>query len=228
MPFTMLLPAINVFLPFRTASLYLLFPSTMLCCQKGLLLSGKWVMTGLGRWFCLLYTGVWWRYCNVSLSIHLEGFEMKQMRFSFLMVYWCFGVYRVFACHICLTFSSFNDSVRLFINTSFSLISYFIITVSSFSVYAGIVWWIYCSTSTRVTVKQAFSWLILLELSSFCRSNFFPKCSRVFVISSMTINNFLSVFVSFISKVGVLAFSDTDVDKSQLYSKNSIQSCVTT
>ena len=87
MPFTMLLPAINVFLPFRTASLYLLFPSTMLCCQKGLLLSGKWVMTGLGRWFCLLYTGVWWRYCNVSLSIHLECLEMKQMCFSFLMVY---------------------------------------------------------------------------------------------------------------------------------------------
>ena len=87
MPFTMLLPAINVFLPFRTALLYLLFPSTMLCCQKGLLLSGKWVMTGLGRWFCLLYTGVWWRYCNVSLSIHLECLEMKQMCFSFLMVY---------------------------------------------------------------------------------------------------------------------------------------------
>ena len=49
MTFTMLVSTVKVFLPFRTVSLYLLFPGTVLCCQKGLPFSGKWFMTGLGR-----------------------------------------------------------------------------------------------------------------------------------------------------------------------------------
>ena len=66
---------------------------------------------------------------------------------------------------------------------------------------------------SRVVVKQMSSRLIMLELSFFCCSNFFPRCCRIFIIWSMTINNSLWVFVSFISKVGVLAFSKIDVIK---------------
>ena len=43
---------------------------------------------------------------------------------------------------------------------------------------------------------------------------FFPKCSRVSVIPSMTTNNSVGVFVSSVPKVGVLAFSDIGFDKS--------------
>ena len=43
---------------------------------------------------------------------------------------------------------------------------------------------------------------------------FFPKCSRVSAISSMTTNNSLGVSVSSVSIVGVLAFSDIGFDKS--------------
>ena len=61
---------------------------------------------------------------------------------------------------------------------------------------------------------------------------FFPKCSKVFVISLITIYTYLWVFVSFVSNVGVLAFSGTVGDKSKLSSmfltlKNSIVSCIT-
>ena len=49
MPFTMLVPTMNVFLPFRTVLQYLPFPGTVFCCQKELSFSGKWFMTGLGR-----------------------------------------------------------------------------------------------------------------------------------------------------------------------------------
>ena len=58
MAFTIPVPTLKVCLPFRTASLYLLFPDTVLCCQEELPFSRKWFITGLRRWFCFLYAGV--------------------------------------------------------------------------------------------------------------------------------------------------------------------------
>ena len=48
MPFTMCIPVMDVFLPFRTTYLYSLFPGTVLFCQKELSFSRKLFMTGLG------------------------------------------------------------------------------------------------------------------------------------------------------------------------------------
>ena len=170
MPFTMLVPTMNVFLPFGTVSLYLLFPGTVFCCQKGLSFSGKWFLTGLGGWFYFLYTGVWWWWCS-NISFSLQFFTSlsntsSQVFWSEANLFlvsngifwwdWSFRVCLVSVCHFCLPFSLFNVSVGCFINISFSPISclsllfssfsisilLLSIPISSFLVYAGIAWWI--------------------------------------------------------------------------------------
>ena len=96
MPFTMLVPAMNVFLPFRTVSLYLQFPGTGLWCEKGLSFSGKWFMTGLGddfAFYILAFDGsivmLLFRYSSsrLYLTLHSECFKIKQICFSCLTVY---------------------------------------------------------------------------------------------------------------------------------------------
>ena len=89
------------------------------------------------------------------LKLYLECFELEQICFSFLMLHFvkeC--VCRVSVCHICLALSSFNFSVRPFVNIFFSfmscfslLFSDFSVSISSFSfptssllVYAGTTW----------------------------------------------------------------------------------------
>lgn len=123
MPFTLMVPTANVFLLFHSPSVstvcwyYILLP-------KGVISLWKWFMTGLGRWLCMLYTDICFRF-------HL--------------------------------FSLFSISI-----------SFFSICTCSLLFYAGIEWWMYCSNSSRVTIKQTSSWLIRFELSSFGCSNFFP------------------------------------------------------
>ena len=107
MPFTMLVPIMNVFLLFRTASLYLLFPGTVLCCQKGLSFSGKWFMMGFVDDFAcyiLMFEDsvvmILFLYSSslLYLTLRLECFEVEQICFSFLMVY--FVKIDVFAIHL--------------------------------------------------------------------------------------------------------------------------------
>ena len=93
MAFTIPVPTLNVCLPFRTASLYLLFPDTVLCCQEELPFSRKWFMTGLRRWFCFLYAGVddgvvmFLSFFFSFSLLYLEYCETKEICFSFLMVH---------------------------------------------------------------------------------------------------------------------------------------------
>ena len=95
---------------------------------------------------------------------------------------------------------------------------FFSIPISSLLVYAGNGSWMNCSNSSKDIVEQASSWLILLQVGSFCYCNFFPRWSNMFIISSRTKNKYLGLFISFIWKVTVLAFSNIVVDKIQLCS----------
>ena len=96
----------------------------------------------------------------LDLTLHPECFEVEQICFSCLMVYFdetdVLAFIWVFFCHFYLVLSSFNVSVRHFIDRPFShisclsllfssfsvSISFFIIPISYFLVYAGIAWWI--------------------------------------------------------------------------------------
>ena len=126
------------------------------------------------------------------LTLHLEFFEVEQICLSFLMVHFVEIDFFAFVGFLFATsvwpFLHLLFSL-VFIKISFSLIpcfsllfssfsvsvSFFSIPISSFLVYTGNVWSMYCSKSSRAVLKQASSCLILLELSSFCWSNFFQS-----------------------------------------------------
>ena len=171
----------------------------------------------------------------IYLTLHLECFVVEQICFSFLKIHFVdidiFRVCWVSVCHICLVLCSFNFLVRvfsIFLSHSYRVLDcflllafqsrFFSIPILSLLVYAENALWKNCSNSSRDIVKQASNWLILLQLCCFCCSNFFLRWSNMFFISSMAKNNFLWLFISFISKVNVLAFSNIVVDKNQLCS----------
>lgn len=66
-----------LFLPFCMLSLYMVFPRTVFCCEKGLQFSQKWFMTVLGWWFCLLHADICWRCCDISFYL---SFSIKYSR----------------------------------------------------------------------------------------------------------------------------------------------------
>ena len=145
-----------------------------------------------------------WNYCRVETDI-FANFGFLYGTFVWAFPRWIFP-----SDHLLIFFSHSCPVLVCFLLLAFQ--SFFSIPTSSLSVYTGIAWWIYYSNTSSVVVKQASRWLILLELSSFCCSHFFPKYSKIFVISSRT----LWIFVSFLSKIGT--FSNIRAGKSKLSS----------
>ena len=168
MPFTMLVHTMNVFLPFRTVSLYYYFLVMFFVAKKDCRFqeNGLWrgyvddfafyilLFYGSVVMFLLLYSCL-----LLYLTLHPEYFEVEQICFSCLMVYfdkidvftfvWFLFSTFVWRFH-CLMFPS--DVLLIFLPhtyhglsllfSSFSVsISLFSIPISSFSVYAGIAWW---------------------------------------------------------------------------------------
>ena len=176
------------------------------------------------------------------LTLHPECFEVEQICFSCLMVYFnetgVLAFVRVLFANFVWSFLRlmFSSDV-LFIylsHTYHALACCFLLSVFQyrFLAFLFLLFWYMLGLLGEYDVQT--HWVLpssSLQLGRFCCSIFFPKCSRVFENSLITIYNSLWVFVSFVSNVGALAFSDIGLDKSRLSStfstlKNSIVSCI--
>ena len=108
MLFTMVVPSMNVFLPFHTASPYVLLPGTVSCWKNGSSFFGKLFTTGLGWLLCLLYTDIWWRCCDICFFLHfilgvLTWSKPVSCFWSYILSRWLFSIFLVSDFHICLT-----------------------------------------------------------------------------------------------------------------------------